>query len=59
MKVFVCDELNSGCTWAMISKSEDLLLESVALHLRADHRWLDVTPEHVAKIRRLFRDHVI
>jgi predicted small metal-binding protein len=55
MKLFTCDSVNSGCTWSMTARTEELLMDQVALHLRAAHDMPAVSPELAGRIKNLFR----
>lgn len=56
MKIFTCDSLNSGCTWSMTARTEELLMDRIALHLRAAHDMPAISQELTGRIRNLFRN---
>jgi len=53
MRTFACKSLGNNCTWKHIAKTEELLADVVALHLREVHGMKSLTPELVAKIKNL------
>jgi predicted small metal-binding protein len=55
MKIFTCESLNNGCTWSMTARTEELLMDRVALHLRAAHDATEISQEMVGRIKNLFK----
>ena len=53
MRTFACKNLGNNCTWKHIAKTEELLADVVALHLREVHGMKSLTPELVAKIKNV------
>ncbi len=53
MRTFACKSLGNNCTWKHIAKTEELLADVVALHLREVHGMKSLTPDLVAKIKNL------
>ena len=51
MKEFACRNLGPNCSWKHTAKTEDLLVDIVALHLRDVHGIKTLTQDTVAKIR--------
>jgi len=54
MKEFVCKSLGNKCTWRHIAKTEELLADIVAVHLRDVHGVREVSPDMLGKIKNLF-----
>jgi predicted small metal-binding protein len=54
MKEFRCSSLGLNDRWKHIARTDDLLLDTVALHLRDVHEMNDLSPEMLAKIRNVF-----
>ncbi len=54
MRKFTCKSLGNGCTWKHVAKTEELLADVVALHLRDVHDMKALTPEMIGKIKNLF-----
>ena len=50
MKQFVCGELVPGCTHVFHARSDDEILEQVAVHARDDHGMPEVPPEVADRI---------
>lgn len=55
MKTFTCKRYNSGCDWTGFARTEELLTDIVAVHLREDHGTLELSPDDVGKIKNLFQ----
>jgi predicted small metal-binding protein len=53
MRTFACKSLGNDCTWKHVAKTEELLADVVALHLREVHGMKSLGPELVAKIKNL------
>jgi predicted small metal-binding protein len=55
MREFDCKSLGNDCTWKHIAKTEELLADVVAVHLRDVHGVREVDPDMVGKIKNLFK----
>jgi predicted small metal-binding protein len=55
MREFDCKSLGNDCTWKHIAKTEELLADIVAVHLRDVHGVQEVGPDMVGKIKNLFK----
>ena len=53
MRTFACKSLGNDCSWKHVSKTEELMADSVAVHLRDVHGVRAITPELVAKIKNV------
>jgi predicted small metal-binding protein len=54
MKEFKCESIGNRCSWRHIAKTEELLTDVVALHLRDVHGMKALTTEMVGKIKNAF-----
>ncbi|MGE5174002.1 MAG: DUF1059 domain-containing protein [Betaproteobacteria bacterium] len=54
MKEFACESLGNNCTWKHIAKTEELLADIAAIHLRDVHGVQEVGPDMLGKIKNLF-----
>lgn len=54
MREFRCNSLGNKCTWKHIARTEELLADIVAVHLRDVHGVREVGPEMLGKIKNLF-----
>jgi predicted small metal-binding protein len=54
MKEFACKSLGNDCGWRYIAKTEELLADVAAVHLRDVHGVYAITPDMVGKIKNLF-----
>ncbi len=54
MKEFACASLGYNCTWKHIAKTEELLADIAAIHLRDVHGVEEIGPDLVGKIKNLF-----
>jgi predicted small metal-binding protein len=54
MKEFKCASLGNKCTWKHIAKTEELLTDVVAVHLRDVHGMTALNTEMVGKIKNAF-----
>ncbi len=54
MREFKCRSLGNDCSWKHIAKTEELLADVVAVHLRDVHRHQALGSDMVAKIKRSF-----
>jgi len=54
MKEFKCSSLGNKCTWKHIAKTEELLTDVVAVHLRDVHGMKALTTDMVGKIKNAF-----
>lgn len=56
MKEFACASLGNKCTWRHIAKTEDLLVDIAAIHLRDVHGLTALDQGMVGRIKNLFVD---
>ncbi len=54
MREFKCASLGNQCTWKHIAKTEELLTDVVAIHLRDVHGMKSLSTEMVGKIKNAF-----
>jgi predicted small metal-binding protein len=54
MKEFKCASLGNKCTWKHIAKTEELLADVAAVHLRDVHGMKALTTDMVGKIKNTF-----
>ena len=54
MREFKCKSLGNKCTWKHIAKTEELLADITAVHLRDVHGVREVSPDLLGKIKNLF-----
>jgi predicted small metal-binding protein len=54
MREFKCSSLGNNCTWKHIAKTEELLTDVTAIHLRDVHGVQAVSPDMMGKIKNLF-----
>jgi predicted small metal-binding protein len=54
MREFKCASLGNACNWKHVAKTEDLLVDMAALHLRDVHGVTSISPEMVGKIKSAF-----
>jgi predicted small metal-binding protein len=54
MREFKCASLGNNCTWKHIAKTEELLTDVVAIHLRDVHGMKSLSTEMVGKIKNAF-----
>jgi len=54
MKEFKCSSLGLNDRWKHIARTDDLLLDIVALHLREVHEMNELSPAMLTKIRNAF-----
>ena len=54
MREFRCESLGNKCSWKHIAKTEELLADIVAIHLRDVHGVKEVGPDMLGKIKNLF-----
>jgi predicted small metal-binding protein len=54
MREFKCASLGNRCTWKHIAKTEELLTDVVAVHLRDVHGMNALNTEMVGKIKNAF-----
>lgn len=54
MREFRCNSLGNKCNWKHIAKTEELLADIVAIHLRDVHGVQEVKPDMLGKIKNLF-----
>jgi predicted small metal-binding protein len=53
-KEFSCRSIGIDCSWKHVARTEDLLLDAAALHLRDVHGETAVDKERIARIRNSF-----
>jgi len=54
MREFACRSLGYNCGWKHIARTEELLMDVVALHLRDVHEVTDLTQDMVGRIKHIF-----
>lgn len=54
MREFACRNLGYDCNWKHIARTEELLADIVAVHLRDVHGVEEVSPDMLGKIKNLF-----
>ena len=54
MKEFKCSSLGNKCSWKHIAKTDELLADVVAVHLRDAHGRQSLDSDMVAKIKKSF-----
>jgi predicted small metal-binding protein len=54
MRTFACKSLGNKCNWKHIAKTEELLADVVAVHLRDAHGVKSLSPELIGKIKNAF-----
>lgn len=54
MKEFKCSSLGNKCSWKHIAKTEELLADVAAVHLRDVHGHQSIGSDMVAKIKKSF-----
>ncbi len=58
MKEFACCSVGNDCSWKQSARTEDLLADEAAVHLRDAHGVIALDAEAVAKIKHTFSDQV-
>jgi len=53
MKQFICNDLGYSCNKVLAARTEELLVDEVAVHLRDAHNVPTITPDTVAKIKNI------
>jgi predicted small metal-binding protein len=53
-KEFYCRSIGNDCSWKHVARTDDLLLDVVALHLRDVHGETALSKEQLARIRNVF-----
>jgi predicted small metal-binding protein len=56
MKEFACRSLGYDCGWKHLARTEDLLTDVVAIHLRDVHEVAELTQDMVGRIKHVFAD---
>lgn len=56
MRTFTCKSLGNDCSWKHTERTEELLVDFVALHLRKAHGVKDVSPVMIGKIKNAFSE---
>ena len=54
MKEFACSKLGYRCSWKHVARTEELLADVAAVHLRIAHGETALDPGRVAEIKRTF-----
>jgi len=54
MREFSCKSLGNGCTWKQSARTEELLADIVAVHMRDVHGISELGPDMIAKIKNAF-----
>ncbi len=54
MKEFKCASLGNNCNWKHVAKTEELLADITAIHLRDVHGVQEIGPDMLGKIKTLF-----
>ncbi len=54
MKEFTCASLGNKCTWKHVARTEELLADVAAIHLREVHGVKEVGPDMLGRIKNLF-----
>ncbi len=54
MREFKCESLGNKCSWRHVAKTEELLADITAIHLRDVHGVREVSPDMLGKIKNLF-----
>ncbi len=54
MREFACGDLGNKCSWKHVARTEELLADVVAIHLREVHGVREVGPAMLGKIKNLF-----
>ena len=54
MREFSCESLGNGCTWKQNARTEELLTDIVAVHLRDVHGISALGPDMLGKIKNAF-----
>ncbi len=54
MREFKCESLGNKCSWKHIARTEELLADVAAIHLRDVHGMREVSPDMLGKIKNLF-----
>ncbi len=56
MRTFICRSLGNNCSWKHSAKTEELLVDIVALHLREIHGVKDLSPVMIGKVKNAFSE---
>ena len=56
MKIFACRSMGNDCTWKHTARTDDLLIDIVAMHLRQVHGLDRMTPEEIGAVRKLIAE---
>lgn len=54
MREFTCKSLGNGCTWKQSARTEELLADIVAVHMRDVHGISELGPDMLGKIKNSF-----
>jgi predicted small metal-binding protein len=54
MRAITCRELGNDCSWEKTARTEELLTDEVAIHLRDAHGVTALTPELIGRIKNAF-----
>ncbi|MGA0296852.1 MAG: DUF1059 domain-containing protein [Nitrosopumilaceae archaeon] len=55
-KSISCADAGADCSWSATAETEDELMEKVAVHVKDEHKELEVTPELVEKVKGLIKE---
>ncbi len=55
MREFKCENLGNKCSWKHIARTEELLADVVAVHLRDVHGVKELGPDMLGNIKNLFQ----
>jgi predicted small metal-binding protein len=56
MREFACKSMGYDCGWKHVARTEELLTDVVAIHLRDVHAVPELTQDMVGSIKRVFTD---
>ena len=56
MREFTCKSMGYDCGWKHVARTEELLTDVVAIHLRDVHAVPELTQDMVGSIKRVFTD---
>jgi predicted small metal-binding protein len=54
MRAIACRELGNDCSWKQTARTEELLTDEVAIHLRDVHGIMALTPELIGRVKNAF-----
>ncbi len=56
MKEFACSSMGNDCSWSQTARTEDLLADEAAVHLRDAHGIAALDIDMLARMKHTFRD---